>query len=521
MLFCNSSSSLPLILLALFVLGTTSQKAPTKPTTITPARGTAPLTRTTGIKRTSCNSSPWQMNNAQLVACESTDSQRYTVKQEDDLETALVKRDKGELPRIPGKIPKTIDEKWVQMMVDRYPIFKKNNPKVWATNPPKGKSKKRSLIPYTDAKARDFFFPAAAAAYGDRDKVEQCIDNWFGQPNEVVQRSVHCADVTEHICSSYVAVSHRQKVIIVGFRGTDGFGQLMKEGSDTIMKDQMEMSVSGHRVGLVGNYFYGVFLQLWTGGRDDGVGAMMNDVKQAYNDNPTYDIYVAGHSLGGAMASIAAVYINIDILDNQQTSLYLMTFGQPRTGDKDYAKYVDDNLNHFCYRVVNSGDLVSKIPSSKSIVSKKRFQHHGVEIWYKGKMDKPIAGPTFDRNGDDRANKIHKCQKSDFDSKCQYGIKLLISVPDHRNYFGTSVSGFGKAGCPNTRCADQLKRAKANVALSEKKVADEKEILKRPLSKPERAAAKTLLKQYQASLKTSEEEMERLPCYEAPGKKKG
>lgn len=72
-------------------------------------------------------------------------------------------------------------------------------------------------------------------------------------------------------------------------------------------------------------------------------------------------VYVTGHSLGAAMATIAASRIQTKVKA-------LITFGSPRVGDKDFVKSVA--VDH--YRVQNNCDDVTKVPFRLM-----GFDHHG------------------------------------------------------------------------------------------------------------------------------------------------
>jgi triacylglycerol lipase len=61
-------------------------------------------------------------------------------------------------------------------------------------------------------------------------------------------------------------------------------------------------------------------------------------------------IWVAGHSLGAALATLAA--------DRFQDVQGLYTFGSPRVGDREFQ----ENFRLRAYRVVNGDDLVSRVP---------------------------------------------------------------------------------------------------------------------------------------------------------------
>lgn len=67
-------------------------------------------------------------------------------------------------------------------------------------------------------------------------------------------------------------------------------------------------------------------------------------------------LYVCGHSLGGAMATICAGRCFLSHINTDPTELF--TYGSPRVGDKRYINYVE--LRHF--RFVNNNDIVTRVP---------------------------------------------------------------------------------------------------------------------------------------------------------------
>jgi triacylglycerol lipase len=73
---------------------------------------------------------------------------------------------------------------------------------------------------------------------------------------------------------------------------------------------------------------------------------------RAVNKNTT--IYISGHSLGAAMASIFASRLHI-----LGYNVILYTYGSPRVGDQDWV----DQLNSLpAFRFVNNSDLVCQVP---------------------------------------------------------------------------------------------------------------------------------------------------------------
>ena len=76
-------------------------------------------------------------------------------------------------------------------------------------------------------------------------------------------------------------------------------------------------------------------------------------------------LYVTGHSLGAAMATIAAGRI-------QSKVTALITFGSPRVGNKEYVNCL--TFTH--YRVQNNCDDVTKVPFMLM-----GFAHHGTHVY--------------------------------------------------------------------------------------------------------------------------------------------
>lgn len=78
-----------------------------------------------------------------------------------------------------------------------------------------------------------------------------------------------------------------------------------------------------------------------------------------YSDNKRF--YITGHSLGGAMATVAASRL-LDKVD------CLYTYGSPRVGSRKFVKNV--TVPH--YRHVNNNDIVPKVPFAFL-----GYRHHG------------------------------------------------------------------------------------------------------------------------------------------------
>lgn len=101
---------------------------------------------------------------------------------------------------------------------------------------------------------------------------------------------------------------------------------------------------------------------------------VLNVLREQFEKFPRYDVAVSGHSLGGAIACIAALSIKSSFPD---VALRLFTYGQPRTGDPSFAELVEtiigvDNI----FRGVHSFDGVPTM-----IPTKLGYRHHATEYW--------------------------------------------------------------------------------------------------------------------------------------------
>ena len=77
-----------------------------------------------------------------------------------------------------------------------------------------------------------------------------------------------------------------------------------------------------------------------------------SQIRSALREHPEHKLYITGHSLGGALAIVAAHEINSDAL----AACY--TFGSPRVGNLEFGEDIKAPI----YRLVNAADLVPRVP---------------------------------------------------------------------------------------------------------------------------------------------------------------
>ena len=96
-------------------------------------------------------------------------------------------------------------------------------------------------------------------------------------------------------------------------------------------------------------------------------------------------LYISGHSLGGALATIAAAALS----DNGVNVAGVYTFGQPRVGDRLFVRQLNEHINGRVFRFVNNNDIVPHVPPPFSMWNPTRlYGHVGIAKYFdaKGKV---------------------------------------------------------------------------------------------------------------------------------------
>ena len=146
--------------------------------------------------------------------------------------------------------------------------------------------------------------------------------------------------------------------IVVCFRGTEP-----DEFSD-ILADLNAIPRRSMTDGWVHSGFRGELDKVW------------NLITNLVSQNAEKELYICGHSLGGAMATLAASRLS------QTEELY--TFGSPRVGTRSFVKA----LKAVHWRFVNNNDIVTRVP-----LALMGYKHHGTLCYinHYGKIRKMTA----------------------------------------------------------------------------------------------------------------------------------
>lgn len=135
-----------------------------------------------------------------------------------------------------------------------------------------------------------------------------------------------------------------------------------------VKADVNALAVAAETVGRVHRGFKSECDQLWP------------MIERAIKDNRK-SLWFAGHSLGGAMATICAGRCFLAHIDATPSGLY--TYGSPRVGDRRYINFCD--INHV--RWVNNNDIVPRLPPRWF-----GYRHSGREMYINRKGQ--LAGIT-------------------------------------------------------------------------------------------------------------------------------
>ncbi|WKY12668.1 hypothetical protein Q1695_003901 [Nippostrongylus brasiliensis] len=299
------------------------------------------------------------------------------------------------------------------------------------------------LTNYNESIARKLL-NMAAGAYGD--KKDECINRTYSASEgyRVLSSIKENCDYLGNTCKGYIAVSDVTKELLIAFRGTDNMPQLVVQGFKAILPLENFLDM-----GSVNEYFLNAHDALWP-----PIERTMNDAN--YKE---YRITLTGHSLGGALAALAAARIaNQGFRSGDQITMY--TFGEPRVGDLTFATNFDSMIKN-SYRVVFGRDSIPHLPPCKKDPSwsgeegdsrpcdanaKGTPYHHSTEIWYPDSME---PGSHYDECLGQPIGEDFTCSNKFAFSSHPEQIESYIL--DHAHYFTVPVPQYGEVGCDHTQ----------------------------------------------------------------------
>ena len=148
--------------------------------------------------------------------------------------------------------------------------------------------------------------------------------------------------------SSQALLLVRQEAVVLAFRGT----QVCWSGGTATAAAMLADWVTDVRTGLVasGGVRTGTVHEGFKSGLEQIWPALFSQVERLLAEVPGRTLWLTGHSLGAALATLAAQRFT------PLASLY--TFGSPMVGDAEFCK----SLPGSCYRIVHQSDVITEVP---------------------------------------------------------------------------------------------------------------------------------------------------------------
>jgi predicted lipase len=139
-----------------------------------------------------------------------------------------------------------------------------------------------------------------------------------------------------------VALDHTNKLLVVSFRGSASIKNWIANLNFDTANTDICSGCTAHE-------------GFWTSWRE-ARSRVLNAIKTASQANPGYSIVLTGHSLGGAIASLAAAEIR---KSGYTAALY--TFGAPRFASEKLSDFITKQPGGN-YRVTHLNDPVPRLP---------------------------------------------------------------------------------------------------------------------------------------------------------------
>ncbi|KAI4122262.1 MAG: hypothetical protein LQ338_005909 [Usnochroma carphineum] len=201
--------------------------------------------------------------------------------------------------------------------------------------------------------------------------------------------------------TGYIAVDDTNKIVVLAIRGSVSKKNWHADWDMIRTKINFCHECHVHRG----------FKNSWEEVKD----AVIGNMQKAVELHPDYRIVVTGHSLGAAVATLAAGELRrIDDHFKDATELY--TFGSPRLANREAARWLSEQ-SRLSWRITNQDDLVPRLPP-------RVFGYHHTEPEY-----------WMSKNGDDPATEDIQWANREDSSWGNEG-EIVPKRSAHHHYFG-------------------------------------------------------------------------------------
>lgn len=188
--------------------------------------------------------------------------------------------------------------------------------------------------------------------------------------------------------------------LVLSFRGSENLQNWVENLK--IAKTDRNMSCAGCKVH---SGFYDCWRSL--------SAPMVEELRALRASHPLAEVYVTGHSLGAAIAMLAAYELQYE---ERIPVAGVYTFGQPRVGNEAFRTFYNAGAPQRTWRLTHWHDPVPHLP-----LRSMGFAHLGTEVWW-----------------DERWRSGRVCDGSGEDASCADSVGYIgldFSIYDHLHYF--------------------------------------------------------------------------------------
>ena len=177
---------------------------------------------------------------------------------------------------------------------------------------------------------------AALLAYSEQAGVQRFLSNWGFDDTYRFLRGFRTQGF----------IARKDDAVIIAFRGTEPTNAADWLSDVSYHQQRLLPSVPG--------FVHGGFARAI----EEIMQQMLDTVEELSGDGEP-PLYVTGHSLGGALAVLAAAVLELQVSRNVAA---VYTYGQPRVGDPLFSSTFDQRLGTVTFRYVNDLDVVPHLP---------------------------------------------------------------------------------------------------------------------------------------------------------------
>lgn len=138
-------------------------------------------------------------------------------------------------------------------------------------------------------------------------------------------------------------VASDSQTVLISFRGTetDRVADWLTDADSSLVDGPLQAKVHGG--------FYDALSHAWQA---------VDQLVRRWDADGQKLLWITGHSLGAALATLSAARW----IEHGRAVQGLYTFGQPRTGDRKFAREFNFRMKCNTFRIVNNDDLVTRLP---------------------------------------------------------------------------------------------------------------------------------------------------------------